>query len=107
MTTKTPKKTAPKKAAKLTPKTAAKPAPKTKAPAKTEAPAKVAPPAQARDPRLPAPGTTLTREFKGKEIRVEVLDTGFAYDGQTWRSLSAIAKAVGLSEAAAAAPSGV
>ena len=44
--------------------------------------------------RLPKPGGILTRTFKGKEIKVEVLDAGFAYDGKTWRSLSAIAKEV-------------
>ena len=26
-----------------------------------------------RDPRLPAPGTTITRTHKGEELRVEVL----------------------------------
>ena len=47
-----------------------------------------------RDPRLPKPGTILTREFQGKKIEVEVLDAGFKYDGETWRSLSAIANKV-------------
>ena len=35
-----------------------------------------------------------TRTFNGKEIKVEVLDAGFRYDGKTWRSLSSIAKAI-------------
>ena len=47
-----------------------------------------------RDPRLPRPGTVLTRTFNGKEIKVEVLDAGFRYDGDVWRSLSAIARKV-------------
>jgi len=86
MTTKTAKKAAPKKAAKT--------------PAKTKAATKAAPvaPTKAspapRDPRLPAPGTTLTRTYEGKEIKAEVLDAGFKFDGKTWRSLSAIARTV-------------
>ena len=38
--------------------------------------------------------TGAPRVFNGKEIRVEVLDAGFRYDGETWRSLSAIARKV-------------
>jgi hypothetical protein len=104
MATKSTKKAPRKKAAKSTRKTPAKAAPKGKAPAKaapatTDAPAK-APAARAtpapreRDPRLPRPGGILTRTFQGKEIKVEVLDAGFRYDGKVWRSLSGIAKAV-------------
>lgn len=47
-----------------------------------------------RDPRLPAPGTTIEREYKGKRYKVEVLERGFRHDGKEWRSLTAIAKAV-------------
>jgi hypothetical protein len=43
---------------------------------------------------LPVPGTILTREYKGEEIRVEVLEAGFRYDGQVYRSLSAVARRV-------------
>ena len=46
------------------------------------------------DDRLPRPGTILTRRYKGRTLQVEVLDYGFAYDGQVYRSLSAVAKAV-------------
>src|SRR5262245_20411181 len=46
------------------------------------------------DERLPRPGTVLTRRYKGHTITVEVLDHGFGYDGQVYRSLSAVAKAV-------------
>ena len=67
---------------------------KTKSPEPTPAaPAKDATP-RPRDPRLPRPGTVLTRTFNGKEIKVEVLDAGFRYDGDVWRSLSAIARKV-------------
>jgi len=93
MATKTKKKAAPKKAAKRAPKK--KVARKAKAPANPKAaPTKAAAPARERDARLPKPGAILTRTFQGKEIRVQVLDAGFAYDGKTWRSLSAIAKEV-------------
>ena len=75
---------------------------KAKAPAKAKpaspapspaAPAKVGTP-RPRDPRLPKAGTVLTRVFNSKEIKVEVLDAGFRYDGDVWRSLSAIARKV-------------
>lgn len=45
------------------------------------------------DARLPMPGTVLTREYRGKTLRVTVLDEGFAYDGRTYGSLSAVAHA--------------
>lgn len=48
--------------------------------------------AKERDPRLPAPGTTLTRVYKGKEHRLKVLTDGFEYEGETFRSLTAAAK---------------
>ena len=43
---------------------------------------------------LPAPGTILKREFKGAAIEVEVLEEGFRYGDQIFKSLSAIAKEV-------------
>ncbi len=45
-----------------------------------------------RDPRLPAAGTVLEREHKGKKIRVTVLEDGFRYEGETYNSLSTIAR---------------
>jgi hypothetical protein len=47
-----------------------------------------------RDPRLPAPGAILTRTYKGHDITVTVLADGFECDGETFRSLSAVAKAI-------------
>ena len=47
-----------------------------------------------RDPRLPAPGTALTRQYHGREIRVLTLDDGFEYDGNHYGSLSAVARAI-------------
>jgi hypothetical protein len=48
----------------------------------------------AADGRLPAPGTLLRREYKGRAILVRVLPKGFEYDGEVYRSLSAIAAKV-------------
>ena len=48
----------------------------------------------ARDPRLPVPGTVLSRQHHGQEIRVLVLDDGFEWDGRRFGSLSAVARAV-------------
>jgi hypothetical protein len=61
-----------------------------------------APPAQpplptekaAIDKRLPPPGTFLTRTYKGATLQVQVLPRGFAYSGQVFKSLSAVAKAI-------------
>lgn len=47
-----------------------------------------------RDPRLPCPGTILTRRYKGHEVRTTVLPRGFEYQGDVYRSLSAVAKAI-------------
>jgi len=40
------------------------------------------------------PGTLLTRPYKGRMVTVTVLDSGFEYEGEVYRSLSAVAKAV-------------
>lgn len=44
-----------------------------------------------RDPRLPLPGAVLSRTFKGRQILVTVLDSGFSFEGREYKSLSAIA----------------
>jgi hypothetical protein len=46
------------------------------------------------DPRLPAPGTVLTRLHGGVEHRVTVLADGFEYQGDRYQSLSAIARKI-------------
>ena len=54
----------------------------------------------AKGEKIPAPrrklfpGTWLVRDWHGVGHTVTVLDNGFEYDGQTWASLSAIAKAI-------------
>ena len=52
-------------------------------------PAPVAP-----DRRLPLPGGVIQRLYKGQQLQVTVLSSGFAYDGQVFASLSAVAKAI-------------
>ena len=47
-----------------------------------------------RDRRLPLPGTLLVRAFQGRDLVVQVLDDGFAFEGRRYRSLSAIARQV-------------
>jgi hypothetical protein len=52
-------------------------------------PAPVAP-----DRRLPPPGCIIQRLYKGQQLQVTVLRNGFAYGGQVFSSLSAVAKAI-------------
>ena len=51
-------------------------------------------PTRVKEKRLPMPGTVLVRKYKGQRVEVEVLEKGFAYAGRTYRSLSAVARAV-------------
>ena len=44
--------------------------------------------------RLPMPGAMLTRKYRGRTIKVVVLPNGFEFEGQVYRSLSAVAKVV-------------
>ena len=46
------------------------------------------------DARLPPPGNHVERQYKGRMIRVVVLQEGFEFEGRRYRSLSAIAKEV-------------
>jgi len=52
------------------------------------------PPASVRDPRLPPVGSTITRIFKGRKLQVLVTDTGFQFEGQTYPSISRLAKVI-------------
>ena len=47
-----------------------------------------------RDPRLPSPGTSLIRTYRGQTIQVNVTENGFEWDGERYQSLSAVAKAI-------------
>ena len=46
------------------------------------------------DPRLPAPGTAIVRHYKGQTLRVLVLPDGLEFDGNRYKSLTAVAKAI-------------
>ncbi len=46
------------------------------------------------DRRLPDPRTPIYRDYKGKRIEVQVHSDGFEYEGQRYRSLSAVAKVI-------------
>ena len=50
--------------------------------------------APGRDPRLPEPGSVLTRNYQGNDHDVTVLDDGFEYQGERYRSLSKIAREI-------------
>jgi hypothetical protein len=50
--------------------------------------------AVAVDYRLPAPGTAITRKYKGRTLEVRVLRNGLEYDGQRFKTLSAVAKTI-------------
>jgi Protein of unknown function (DUF2924) len=64
------------------------------APAQPAAAAPPPPPRPPADSRLPAPGTVLTRKYKGALLQVRVLPAGFEDNGLAYRSLSAVAKAI-------------
>lgn len=47
------------------------------------------------DRRLPGKGTILTREYRGRTYTVEILpDGGLVFDGEAYRSLTAVAKRI-------------
>jgi len=50
-----------------------------------------------QDDRLPMLGTVLTRRYRGQTIEVRVLPDGFEYESEVYKSLSAVARAVGAS----------
>ena len=47
-----------------------------------------------RDRRLPVPGTIITKDYKGTNISVKILDRGFEYNGKAYKTLTAIAKEI-------------
>ena len=49
---------------------------------------------QALDCRLPMPGQEIVREYKGQTLLVRVLADGFEFEGEVYKSLSAVAKAI-------------
>jgi hypothetical protein len=47
-----------------------------------------------QDDRLPMPGAIVTRLYKGETFEVRVLPHGFEYQGEVYRTLSAVAKKI-------------
>ncbi len=54
-------------------------------------PAPAPPPA---DPRLPSPGTAIVRQYKGRTLRVLVQPDGFEFEGERYKTLTAVAEHV-------------
>ena len=48
----------------------------------------------ARDPRLPSPGSVITKQYKGRELRVVVRENGLELDGTMYPTATALAKSV-------------
>jgi len=48
------------------------------------------------DPRVPRPGSVIVRPrpYKGQQIAVKVLPNGFEWEGEVYRTLSAVATAI-------------
>jgi len=46
------------------------------------------------DSRLPPPGNLIERHYKGKKLHVMVLTDGFEYEGERYKSLTAVARAI-------------
>ena len=51
-------------------------------------------PIRPRDNRLPAPGSILTKTYRGKTIEVKVLENGFEYEGKVFKSISRVAMTI-------------
>ncbi len=47
-----------------------------------------------QDDRLPMPGAIITRQYKGEAIDVRILPRGFEFQGEIYRTLSAVASKV-------------
>jgi len=47
-----------------------------------------------KDKRLPIPGTMITKEYKGTNYQVKMLEKGFEYNAKIYKTLSAIAKEI-------------
>jgi hypothetical protein len=46
------------------------------------------------DDRLPPSGTVITRPYKGETLQVRVQPNGFEFEGEVYKSLSAVAKTI-------------
>ncbi len=69
-------------------------APKAPSAAPEPAPAPAVATLAVTDSRIPVPATTITRVYKGQTLQVKVLSSGFEYEGEVFKSLSAVAKKI-------------
>jgi hypothetical protein len=69
------------------------PPPSKNQPAEGESNVKATPTAPL-DRRLPMPGTLLSRKYKGQTVQVMVMADGFQFEGERYKTLSAVAKAI-------------
>lgn len=51
-------------------------------------------PVRPRDNRLPAPGSIITKTYRGKTIEIKVLENGFEYEGKVFKSISRVAMTI-------------
>ena len=51
-------------------------------------------PVRLRDNRLPAPGSIITKTYRGKTIEVKVLENSFEYEGKVFKSISRVAMTI-------------
>lgn len=51
-------------------------------------------PIHPRDIRLPIPGSTIVKTYRGKTIEVKVLENGFEYEGKIFKSISRVAMSI-------------
>lgn len=65
-------------------------APRTKA-SSSRGPTKAGAIQIAQDERVPMVGAIITRQYKGETVEVRVLPRGFEFEGEVYRSLSAVA----------------
>jgi hypothetical protein len=70
------------------------PRPKSEPAKPTAPPPQPEQPPRRADDRLPPAGTMISRRYKGQTLQVKVLAEGFEFEGQRYRSLSAVAQAV-------------
>jgi hypothetical protein len=68
-------------------------APRLRSAAPNAADKTVATPAKSPQTARLLPGTMLKRDYKGRSLRVSVLADGFEFEGERFRSLTAVAKA--------------
>ncbi|MDD5129608.1 MAG: DUF2924 domain-containing protein [Candidatus Omnitrophica bacterium] len=47
-----------------------------------------------RDMRLPIPGTTIIKDYRGKKHQVKTLENGFEYESKIYKHLTAIAEKI-------------